>query len=202
MEELLKSGKKYNTNNVVNSSFYESGNQLQEEKSETFDFNDNSQSVKYSLGNDIAKETEIDQFSSHIVSNYEINDDKTSISENFNSASPAKETYIHNNNPNIFLISLIILLSSISNIYLLSTGNYFSIITPLEISQKIERLNIFRLNQIPYKIGKFGDIPFGKTVLAMLFLQTEDDGSNYWCNYDTTKIPSELNSYSNNDFVI
>ena len=103
----------------------------------------------------------------------------------------------HNNNPNIFLISLIILLSSISNIYLLSTGNYFSIITPLEISQKIERLNIFRLNQIPYKIGKFGDIPFGKTVLAMLFLQTEDDGSNYWCNYDTTKIPSELNSYSN-----
>ena len=98
---------------------------------------------------------------------------------------------------NIPLISLIIFLSSISNSFLSSTGNYFSIITPLDISQKIEKLNFPRLNQIPYKIGKFGDIPFGKTVLAMLFLQTEDDGSNYWCNYDTTKIPTDLNSYSN-----
>ena len=80
---------------------------------------------------------------------------------------------------------------------LFQTGNYFSIISPMEISQKITRNNPFRLNLIPYKIGKFGEIPFGKTILAMLFLQTQNDGSNYWCNYDETKIPSNLNRYSN-----
>ncbi|ORY75565.1 hypothetical protein LY90DRAFT_502112 [Neocallimastix californiae] len=103
-EYYLKSGKK---NIVLNSSIYDSGNHihLQEEKSETIDYNENSQSVKYSLGNDITKESvlETDQFSNNnaLSSNYELNDDKTSISENFNSASPIKETFIQNNNPNV-----------------------------------------------------------------------------------------------------
>ena len=96
------------------------------------------------------------------------------------------------------LITLFIFLSTTFKISLsYTTGNSFSIITPLEISEKIEKLNIQKLNEIPYKIGKFGDIPFGKTVLAMLFLQTQNDGSNYWCNYDSTQIPSDLKTYSN-----
>ena len=96
------------------------------------------------------------------------------------------------------LITIFILFSSLTNIFsLYTTGNYFSIITPLEIIQKIERLTKEKINEIPYKIGKFGDIPFGKTVLSMLFLETQNDGSNYWCNYDSTQIPSELNKYSN-----
>ena len=96
------------------------------------------------------------------------------------------------------IVSLIFFLSFLSNSYSqYSTGNSFSIITPIEISQKIEKLNFKKSNEIPYNIGKFGEIPFGKTVLAMLFLQTSSDGSNYWCNYDSTQIPSTLQSYSN-----
>ena len=94
----------------------------------------------------------------------------------------------------IFITFFISFLSRIYSLY--TTGNSFSIITPLDLSQKIEKMNHRSLNEIPYKIGKFGDIPFGKTVLAMLFLQTQKDGSNYWCNYDSTEIPSELNTYS------
>ena len=77
------------------------------------------------------------------------------------------------------------------------TGNSFSIISPMDISRKISKIHPWRLNSIPYTIGKFGDIPFGKTILAMLFLQTQNDGSNYWCNYDTTKVPFNLDKYSN-----
>ena len=98
---------------------------------------------------------------------------------------------------NFSIFSLFLLLSTISLIFSqYTTGNSFSIITPLDISQKIEKMNRNNLNEVPYKIGKFGDIPFGKTVLAMLFLQNQKDGSNYWCNYDTTEVPSDLNKYS------
>ena len=98
---------------------------------------------------------------------------------------------------NIPLFSLFLFSSTISIISsLYTTGNSFSIITPLEISQKIEKMNTNKLNEVPYKIGKFGDIPFGKTILAMLFLQPQNDGSNYWCNFDNTQIPSDLNKYS------
>ena len=92
---------------------------------------------------------------------------------------------------------LLLFLSSLQLIFPYKTGNSFSIITPSELSQEIEKLNLNRQNEIPYKIGKFGDIPFGKTVLAMLFIQSQTDGSNYWCNYDSTQIPSDLNKYSN-----
>ena len=96
------------------------------------------------------------------------------------------------------IILLFLLSSTFTKIYSqYTTGNSFSIITPYDVSKKIERLTTKQLNEIPYKIGKFGDIPFGKTVLAMLFLQTQNDGSNYWCNYDSTQVPEELNKYSN-----
>ena len=77
-----------------------------------------------------------------------------------------------------------------------STGNSFSIITPIEVSEEIEKINNSKDSEIPYRIGKFGDIPFGKTVLAMIFIEEQNDGSNYWCNYDATKSPVELTSYA------
>ena len=77
-----------------------------------------------------------------------------------------------------------------------STGNSFSIITPIEVSEEIEKINNSEDSEIPYRIGKFGDIPFGKTVLAMIFIEEQNDGSNYWCNYDTTKAPVELTTYA------
>ena len=77
-----------------------------------------------------------------------------------------------------------------------STGNSFSIITPIEVSEEIEKINNSKDSEIPYRIGKFGDIPFGKTVLAMIFIEEQNDGSNYWCNYDTTKAPVELTTYA------
>ena len=77
-----------------------------------------------------------------------------------------------------------------------STGNSFSIITPIEVSEEIEKINNSKDSEIPYRIGKFGDIPFGKTVLAMIFIEEQNDGSNYWCNYDTTKAPIELTTYA------
>ena len=76
------------------------------------------------------------------------------------------------------------------------TGNSFSIITPIDVSKEIEKINDSKNSEIPYRIGKFGDIPFGKTVLAMIFIEQQDDGSNYWCNYDSTKAPIELTNYA------
>ena len=76
------------------------------------------------------------------------------------------------------------------------TGNSFSIITPPEISEEIEKINQSNNDEVPYRIGKFGDIPFGKTVSAMIFIEPQYDGSNYWCNYDFTKSPLELKKYS------
>ena len=72
--------------------------------------------------------------------------------------------------------------------------NTISLITPIQVSKEIEKIN--KNGEIPYRIGKFGDIPFGKTVLSMVFIEQQYDGSNYWCNYDDTKEPSELKKYS------
>ena len=77
-----------------------------------------------------------------------------------------------------------------------NTGNIFSIITPLSVSNEIEQINQNKNTDIPYRIGKFGDVPFGKSVLGMIFIQTQNDGSNYWCNYDETSIPEEIQLYS------
>ncbi|ORX61051.1 hypothetical protein BCR36DRAFT_401310, partial [Piromyces finnis] len=98
----LRTGKRYNTNNVMNSSFYESGVQLQmEDKSETFECNDQIGKIGMDTENNLLKGLETDQFSSNLkISNNDLNDDKTSVSEYFMS-SPAKETYIQNNNPNM-----------------------------------------------------------------------------------------------------
>ena len=91
-------------------------------------------------------------------------------------------------------IFLLILLSLVKTQY--KTGNSFSVITPLKVSQNIEKINQSKNSEIPYKIGKFGDVPFGKTVLGMIFIQEQYDGSNYWCNYDYTSSPPEIKTYS------
>ena len=64
----------------------------------------------------------------------------------------------------------------------------------MQITKEIEKIN--KNGEIPYRIGKFGDIPFGKTVLSIVFIDQQYDGSNYWFNYDDTKEPSELKKYS------
>ena len=94
------------------------------------------------------------------------------------------------------LISLLysILFKHVKSEY--NTGNNFSIVTPLKLIKEIEKINQSKNGEIPYRTLKFGDIPFGKSVLAMIFLEPQADGSNYWCNYDLTKIPSEIKKYS------
>ena len=93
-----------------------------------------------------------------------------------------------------FFLSNLILLTSIKS--QANTGNSFSIVTPIEVSKEIEKINNNQNAEIPYRIGKFGDVPFGKTVLGMIFIQSQYDGSNYWCNYDDTSTPQEIQSYS------
>jgi len=73
-------------------------------------------------------------------------------------------------------------------------GNSFSVMTPSTVTEEIEKIN--KGGEIPYRIGKFGEVPFGKTVLAMIFIKEQTDGSNYWCNYDTTSTPPEIKTYS------
>ena len=94
----------------------------------------------------------------------------------------------------LFLLLFLILFKSIKS--QINTGNTFSIITPLSISEEIEKINLSKNYEIPYRIGKFGDVPFGKTVLGMIFIQQQYDGSNYWCNYDETSTPLEIEKYS------
>jgi hypothetical protein len=94
----------------------------------------------------------------------------------------------------LFLLLFLILFKSIKS--QINTGNTFSIITPLSISEEIEKINLSKNSEIPYRIGKFGDVPFGKTVLGMIFIQQQYDGSNYWCNYDETSTPLEIEKYS------
>ena len=77
-----------------------------------------------------------------------------------------------------------------------NNANTFSIISPNKVAKEIEKINQNLNSEVPYRIGKFGDIPFGKTFLSMIFIEEQNDGSNYWCNYDDTKTPTDLNSYS------
>ena len=93
-----------------------------------------------------------------------------------------------------FFLSIFILFTSIKAET--NTGNIFSVITPLLVNKEIEQINQKKNGDIPYRIGKFGEVPFGKTVLGMIFIQTQNDGSNYWCNYDDTSTPEEIESYS------
>ena len=91
-------------------------------------------------------------------------------------------------------ICLLIVLSFVKSQF--KTGNSFSIITPIKASEEIEKINQAKNSEIPYKIGKFGDVPFGKTVLGMIFIQEQYDGSNYWCDYDSSSSPPEIQEYS------
>ena len=74
--------------------------------------------------------------------------------------------------------------------------NSFTVITPSVIIEEIQKLEGNKNGEIPYRIGKFGEVPFGKTVSAMVFIQEQDDGSNYWCNFDYTSQPEEFKTYS------
>ena len=47
-----------------------------------------------------------------------------------------------------------------------NSGNSFSVVTPAAITEEIEKIDGKKNGEIPYRIGKFGDVPFGKTVLA------------------------------------
>ena len=78
----------------------------------------------------------------------------------------------------------------------MNTGNTFSVITPNKVMDEIEKINGEKNYDIPYRIGKFGDVPFGKTVLGMIFIQTQVGGANYWCNYDETSTPTDINTFS------
>lgn len=93
-----------------------------------------------------------------------------------------------------FLYSNLFLLSSIKAE--IDTGNSFALITPSSIIAEIEKINENQNAEIPYRIGKFGDVPFGKSVLGMVFIQTQIDGTNYWCDYDLTSTPNEIKTYS------
>ena len=42
----------------------------------------------------------------------------------------------------------------------INSPNTISLITPMQVSKEIENIN--KNGEIPYRIGKFGDIPFGK----------------------------------------
>ena len=93
----------------------------------------------------------------------------------------------------LFLLSLLTLQINAE----LDTGNNFTIISPAIIQEQITRLNReTQKSEIPYNIGKFGDVPYGKTVFAMLFLHKQSDGSNYWCDYSKTSVPDYLSKTS------
>ena len=94
----------------------------------------------------------------------------------------------------LFLFLYLFLFKSINT--QTTTGNSFSIMNPASVSEEIERINPLKNSEIPYRIGKFGDVPFGKTVLGMIFIQQQYDGTNYWCNYDETSVPPEIEYYS------
>ena len=95
---------------------------------------------------------------------------------------------------NFFNLLLIFIIFDLINSKF-DAGNSFSIISPASLAREIGVINPLRTAEIPYRIGKFGDVPFGKTMLAMIFIRPQTDGSNYWCNYDSTVTPPELNFF-------
>ena len=60
-----------------------------------------------------------------------------------------------------------------------------SILSPSELIEEI--LKITNNNkEIQHKIGNFGKIPYGKTLSGQIYIQKQNDGSNYWCDYSKT----------------
>ena len=60
-----------------------------------------------------------------------------------------------------------------------------TILSPSKLSEEL--LKITNNNkQIQHKIGNFGKIPYGKTISGKIYIQKQNDGSNYWCDYSKT----------------
>lgn len=43
-----------------------------------------------------------------------------------------------------------------------------------------------------YSVGNFGVVPYGKTLLGKVYHLPQRDGSNYWCDAESTEIPTEI----------
>ena len=62
-----------------------------------------------------------------------------------------------------------------------------SILSPSELIEEI--LKITNNNkEIQHKIGNFGKIPYGKTLTGQIYIQKQNDGTNYWCDYSKTSL--------------
>ncbi len=69
-----------------------------------------------------------------------------------------------------------------------------SVLSPSDLSEEILKLTNNN-KEIEYKLGKFGKIPFGKTISGQIYIKKQNDGTNYWCDYSKT---SPINIINNN----
>ncbi len=105
-----------------------------------------------------------------------------------------RKNILNNKLSNIFYIYLYIFICLLSKVTSADkAGNTFTVVTPQNVADQIGLFDS-QTNGVPYNIGKFGEVPFGKTVLAMIFFQQQRDGFNYWCDYEKTVTPRELES--------
>lgn len=55
--------------------------------------------------------------------------------------------------------------------------------------------------KIRYKLGNFGNIPYGTTILGKVFYSPNNDGTNYWCEEDQTYNDPEIMVLKDNEYV-
>ena len=63
------------------------------------------------------------------------------------------------------------------------TSSQVFIISPTEVVNKLKFEDIARIR---YRIGNFGRVPYGKTILGKIHLIKNTDGTNYWCDESKT----------------
>jgi len=83
------------------------------------------------------------------------------------------------------------------------TSSQVFIISPSEVVNKLKFEDIARIR---YRIGNFGRVPYGKTILGKIYLIKNTDGTNYWCDENKTLMvpPPEKNTdleHPDNEYV-
>ena len=63
------------------------------------------------------------------------------------------------------------------------TSSQVFILSPTEVVNKLKFEDIARIR---YRIGNFGRVPYGKTILGKIHLIKNTDGTNYWCDENKT----------------
>jgi hypothetical protein len=80
-----------------------------------------------------------------------------------------------------------------------------SIVNPFDLHELFKQkltggCNITLTIDIDYRLGNFGEVPYGKTIVGFLFYQLQDGSDNQWCHLDKVVPFLDLNQDPDGDY--